>query len=58
MFILSVGPKIPYPPTDGGRIGIFQPLAHLAGRGLPDLVTAGVSGGQISVLLNRCGDRE
>jgi len=33
MRILAVGPKIPYPPTDGGRIGIFQPLRQLATRG-------------------------
>jgi hypothetical protein len=30
---------------------------HLTGRGLPDLVTAGDFGGEISVLLNRCGNR-
>jgi glycosyltransferase involved in cell wall biosynthesis len=33
MRILAVGPKIPYPLADGGRIGIYQPLKQLSARG-------------------------
>lgn len=31
--LLFVGPKIPYPANDGGRIAIFEPMCHLAARG-------------------------
>ena len=31
--LLFVGPKIPYPANDGGRIAIFEPMRHLAARG-------------------------
>lgn len=31
--ILLATPKSPYPPTDGGRIAIFEPLRRLAQRG-------------------------
>ncbi len=31
--LLFVGPKIPYPANDGGRIAIYEPLRHLAARG-------------------------
>lgn len=33
MNILIVSSNIPYPPTDGGRIGVFFPLRELARRG-------------------------
>lgn len=31
--LLFVGPKIPYPANDGGRIAIFEPMHHLVARG-------------------------
>jgi glycosyltransferase involved in cell wall biosynthesis len=31
--LLFVGPKIPFPANDGGRIAIFEPMRHLAARG-------------------------
>jgi len=31
--ILFLTPKVPYPPTDGGRIAVFEPLRHLSLRG-------------------------
>lgn len=33
MNILLLCPKLPYPPTDGGRIAIYEPLRRLAERG-------------------------
>ena len=33
MRILLVSTKVPYPPTDGGRIAIYEPLRQLAKRG-------------------------
>lgn len=33
MDILQIAPQIPYPPTDGGKIGIFNITKHLALRG-------------------------
>jgi len=33
MNILQITPQIPYPPTDGGKIGIFNITKHLALRG-------------------------
>ncbi len=33
MHILVISTKIPYPPTDGGRIAIYEPLRQLAKRG-------------------------
>jgi hypothetical protein len=33
MRIFNISTVIPYPPTDGGRSGIYYPLKHLAARG-------------------------
>ena len=33
MKLLFVGPKIPYPANDGGRIAVLEPMRHLAARG-------------------------
>jgi sugar transferase (PEP-CTERM/EpsH1 system associated) len=31
--ILCLAPRLPYPPTDGGRIALIEPIKRLAGRG-------------------------
>jgi glycosyltransferase involved in cell wall biosynthesis len=33
MKVLQIAPQVPYPPDDGGKVGIFNITKHLAGRG-------------------------
>jgi len=56
MKILQLTPRIPYPPDDGGKIGIFEITKHLALRGhkITLLSITSIQGNDISELMEYC----